>query len=156
MLLGVLSDTHGTLHPRLVDVFREAGVERILHAGDVGNARVLAELEAVAPTQAVRGNVDVSGDVAQLPEVVRLTLQGMEVYMTHIGGRPTQWLQRLREPRPAVAICGHSHIPLLEGRGGVLFLNPGAAGTRPRFGRPLTAALLYLDEGGARAEVLTL
>ena len=156
MLIGVLSDTHGTLHPRLLDVFREAGVERILHAGDVGNASVLGELEAMAPALAVKGNIDTRGETAKLPEEVRFTAEGVEVYMTHIGGKPAHWLSRLPLPRPQVAICGHSHIPLLQALGGVLFLNPGAAGNRPRFGRELTAALLHLDAGSARAEIITL
>ncbi|HEX8217724.1 MAG TPA: metallophosphoesterase family protein [Chloroflexia bacterium] len=152
----MLSDTHGTLHPRLLAVFREAGVERILHAGDVGRESVLAELQAVAPTLAVRGNVDTRGVVAQLPQEVRFEAEAVEVYMTHVGGKPEHWLPRLPVPRPAVAICGHSHIPLLQLLGGVLFLNPGAAGTRPRFGGTLTAALLRLEEGKAKAEIMTL
>jgi putative phosphoesterase len=156
MLLGVLSDTHGTLHPRLLDVFREAGVERILHAGDVGKASVLAELQALAPTLAVRGNIDTVGVVARLPEEVRFTEEEVEVYVTHIGGKPDHWLPRLPVPRPAVAICGHSHVSLLQSLGGVLFLNPGAAGTRPRFGRELTAALLWLENGEAKVEIVTL
>lgn len=156
MLIGVLSDTHGTLHPRLLSVFREAGVERILHAGDVGKESVLAELQALAPTLAVKGNIDTRGGVAQLPEEVRFEVGGVDIYMTHIGGKPGHWLPRLPVPAPTVAICGHSHIPLLQSLGGVLFLNPGAAGTRPRFGRGLTAALLSLEEGKAKAEIVTL
>jgi putative phosphoesterase len=140
----------------LLDVFKQAGVERILHAGDVGNARVLAELQEVAPTLAVKGNIDTRGATAQLPEEVCSTVEGVDVYMTHIGGKPEQWLPRLPVPRPSVAICGHSHIALLQEHGGVLFLNPGAAGTRPRFGRGLTAALLHIEAGQARAEILTL
>jgi hypothetical protein len=159
MLIGVLSDTHGTLHPRLLEVFREAKVERILHAGDVGNASVLGELEALAPTLAVKGNIDTKGDMAKLPGEVRFNAGGVEIYMTHIGGKPMQWLLRLPHlplPRPRVAICGHSHIPLLQELGGVLFLNPGAAGTRSRFGRELTAALLHLEAGSVRAEIVIL
>ena len=156
MLLGVLSDTHGTLHPRLLSLFREAGVESILHAGDVGKESVLAELQAIAPTLAVRGNIDTGGVVAGLPGEVRFTEEGVDVYMTHIGGKPNFWLPRLPAPAPAVAICGHSHVPLLQSLGGILFLNPGAAGTRPRFGRDLTAALLRLEAGEAKAEIITL
>ncbi|HEY0072077.1 MAG TPA: metallophosphoesterase family protein [Chloroflexia bacterium] len=156
MLLGVLSDTHGTLHPRLLDLFRQAGVERILHAGDVGDERVLAELQEVAPTLAVKGNIDIRGATARLPEEVRFTVEGVDVYMTHIGGKPEQWLPRLPVPRPGVAICGHSHIALLKEHEGVLFLNPGAAGTRRRFGGGLAAALLRLEAGQPKAEILTL
>lgn len=156
MLIGVLSDTHGTLHPRLLAVFREAGVERILHAGDVGSDGVLSALQELAPAVAVKGNIDVRGAMAALPGEVRFTAEGVDLLMTHVGGRPEQWIGRIPAPRPAVAICGHSHVPLLQELEGTLFLNPGAAGTRPRFGRPLTCALLWLEAGKATAEILTL
>lgn len=156
MMLGVLSDTHGTLHTRLLQVFREAEVECILHAGDVGDAQVLDQLQAVAPTLAVRGNVDITGAMAQLPQEVRVTMKGVDIYMTHVGGKPEVWLPCLPVPRPAVAICGHSHIALLQELDGVLFLNPGAAGTRPRFGGTLSAALLRVEAGEAKAEIVTL
>jgi predicted phosphodiesterase len=100
--------------------------------------------------------VDVDGNVALLPEEVRLELEGITLYMTHIGGKPAVWLPRLPLPRPGVAICGHSHIPLLERVGETLFLNPGAAGTRPRFNVPLSAAILRLSNGAADAELIDL
>ncbi len=155
MILGILSDTHGTLHPRLLSLFREVRVERILHAGDVGNAEVMSALEEVAPVLAVRGNID-TGATAYLPEEVQLLLEGVTIYMTHIGGKPDEWLHRLPTPHPAVAICGHSHIPVMQSSGGTLFLNPGAGGARPRFGRPLTAGLLRVENGRAEAEIINL
>ena len=156
MIVGVLSDTHGELHPRVVPLFREAGVELILHAGDVGAYGVIEQLSGLAPVSAVAGNVDVEGEVALLPKELSLQLEGLSVYMTHIGGKPGSWLPRLPRPLPGVAICGHSHIPLLERVGGTLFLNPGAAGTRPRFKIPLSAALLRLGGGRAEAELIPL
>lgn len=156
MLISIVSDTHGALHPLLPALFREAKVERILHAGDVGNSGVLAELASIAPTLAVRGNIDKAGSVAALPEEALTEIEGVSIYMTHIGGKPVQYFASLPRPLPAVAICGHSHIPLLEQYEGVLFLNPGAAGTRPRFGRPLTAALLTVNRGHAEARIITL
>lgn len=156
MIIGVLSDTHSTLHPRLLGLFQEAGVERILHAGDVGSAPVLTALDAVAPVTAVQGNIDARGETARLPEEVRLSIEGVDIYMTHIGGKPKIWLPRLPVPRPQVAICGHSHIALLQLFEGVLFLNPGAAGFRPRFGKPLSAALLTVQAGTAEIELITL
>ena len=156
LTIGVISDTHGDLHPRVLPLFREAGVERILHAGDVGRYTVIAELSKLAPVTAVCGNVDVEGNVAMLPGEVRLEWEGVSIFMTHVGGKPGVWLPRLPRPLPSVAICGHSHIPLLEREGEVLFLNPGAAGTRPRFNTPLSAALLRLDGGVAEAELITL
>lgn len=156
MIFGVLADTHGTLHPRVVEVFREAGVERILHAGDVGGFAVIGELSRVAPVTAVRGNIDHGGHAASLPDEARFTVEGVEIYMTHIGAKPYLWLPRLAVALPGVAICGHSHIALLEKAGGILFLNPGAAGTVARFGQPPTAAILRVNEGEAGAEIITL
>lgn len=156
MIIGVLSDTHGDLHPRLLPLFREAGVELILHAGDVGRYSVLQQLHSLAPVTAVCGNVDTDGNVALLPAQASLELDGVTIYMTHIGGKPGAWLPRLPMPRPHVAICGHSHTPLLERIGETLFLNPGAAGTRPRFNIPLSAAILHLSEGTASAELVNL
>ncbi len=131
-------------------------MERILHAGDVGSASVLVELEAVAPVFAVCGNIDTHGETARLPAELRLNIEGVDIYMTHIGGKPEMWLPNLHAPLPSVAICGHSHIPLLKHIEGVLFLNPGAAGARPRFGKPLSAALLNVRNGVAEAELVTL
>lgn len=156
MLIGVLSDTHGRLHPDVRPAFLAAGVELILHAGDVGDPGVLSMLTEVAPVLAVRGNVDDEGEMAQLPEEISITQEGTAIYMTHIGARPAEWLKGLPMPLPRVAICGHSHTPLLEEAGGVLFLNPGSAGTRPRFGGGLSAALLYIGGESPRAEIITL
>lgn len=156
MIIGVLSDTHGTLHPRLPGLCRAAGVEHILHAGDVGSDLVLRELGGIAPVSAVQGNIDTDGEVAQLPVELRFTVEGVDIYMTHIGGKPKSWLPSLPNPKPSVAICGHSHIPLAQTLAGVLFLNPGAAGRRPRFGKPLSAALLRVNNSLAEVEIITL
>lgn len=156
MLIAVISDTHGTLHPRLMPLLREAMPELILHAGDVDNYPILAELAEVAPVRAVRGNVDVWGRVSDLPDDFRRILGGVDVYMTHVGGKPDYWLPRLPEPKPQVAICGHSHTPIIQEEGGVLFVNPGSAGTQPRFGGPLSFALLHIRDGVADAQLVTL
>ena len=131
-------------------------MELILHAGDVGAFSVIEELSGVARVIAVRGNVDRDGNVALLPGDVRLEVEGVVIYMTHIGGKPDGWLPRLPQPRPGVAICGHSHIALLEHLATTLFLNPGAAGTGRRFNRPLSAALLQVGDGKADAEIIEL
>lgn len=155
MIIGVLSDTHGSLHERVVPVFEEAGVELILHAGDVGSYSIIEALSKLARVQAVCGNVDVEGNVALLPAELQLEIQGVRVYMTHIGGKPAVWYPRLA-PKPDVAICGHSHAPLLERVGPTLFLNPGAAGTQRRFSIPLSAALLRVEDGNVEAELVQL
>ena len=154
MIIGVLSDTHGTIHPRLMPLFQEAQVELILHAGDVGEPYVLVQLSSIAEVVAVRGNVDDEGELASLPEEIRNTYGGIDIYMTHIGGKPEAWIRTLPDPKPQVAICGHSHVALLEEQDGVLFLNPGSAGTRPRFGGTLRAAILTITNSKAIAEIV--
>jgi uncharacterized protein len=156
MIVGVLSDTHGTLHPRAAEIFLEKGVERVLHAGDVGDFSVISALSAHWLVTAVRGNIDTRGMVADLPREVQLEIGGAKVYMTHIGGKPGAWLRSLKTPLPAVAICGHSHIALNEEYEGVLFLNPGAAGTQARFGRPQTVVIMEIAGGRVNAEIYEL
>jgi uncharacterized protein len=156
MIIGVLSDTHADIHPGVVPLFRGAGVELILHAGDVGRYDVIDQLRNLAPVQAVRGNVDKSGRVSSLPETLRLEFEGVSILMTHIGGKPEEWSPRLPAPRPDVAICGHSHAPLLASLDGTLFLNPGAAGVRKRFGLPFSAAILTVEKGKAEAQLFDL
>ncbi|WP_043097244.1 metallophosphoesterase family protein [Kallotenue papyrolyticum] len=154
MLIGVLSDTHGRFNPAIARHF--AGVERIIHAGDIGNEAVLERLKAIAPVTAVTGNVDWGSSLdRQLPRSARLELEGCRIYVTHIGGTPTRLLEHLPEPRPNVYIFGHTHQALLEEHDGVLFLNPGSAGA-PRFGLPASLALLRITQGRATAEIVPL
>jgi len=154
MLIGVISDTHSSFHPAIPQHF--AHVSHILHAGDIGSLPVMTALEAIAPVLAVTGNVDWGGSLDRhYPRVQRLTLEGVTIYMTHIGGKPNELLGRLPTPQPDVYICGHSHVPLIERQGGVLFLNPGSAG-QPRFGRKPSLALLQVENGRVEAELITL
>ena len=76
--------------------------------------------------------------------------------IAHVGGVPRAWLPRLPAPRPDVAICGHSHVPLVERVGGVLFVNPGAAGANRRFGRPQTLAILRVRDGEVEPDLIEL
>jgi hypothetical protein len=154
MRIGVISDTHGVFHPAVPAHF--AGVAQILHAGDIGRAEIIQQLEAIAPVVAVTGNVDWGGPLdRQIPRIQRLELEGCSIYMTHIGGTPNELQGRLPTPRPDVYICGHSHIPLLQQQQGVLFLNPGSAGP-PRFGRKPSLAILTIEGGTATAEIMML
>jgi putative phosphoesterase len=154
MRVGVISDTHGYLDQRAARALK--GVAQILHAGDIGSPAIVDALEAIAPVIAVQGNVDAGTPLARrFPAAQRLVLEGVRIYMTHIGGRPAVLAQALPEPRPDLYIFGHSHVALLETCDGVLFLNPGAAG-RPRFGRSLSVALLDLEDGRATARIVPL
>jgi uncharacterized protein len=150
LTVGVISDTHGLLRPEAVAAL--AGVDRILHAGDAGTPAVLDALRAIAPTTAVRGNVDHGGWATALPmtEVVRLGT--LDVYMLHDLGALD--LDPVAAGFAAV-ITGHSHQPKAEWRRGVLYLNPGSAGPR-RFTLPVTLSILRITGGTIEHERLDL
>ena len=151
--LGILSDTHGYFHPNLpADL---AGVDHILHAGDVGDLSILDGLEAVAPVTAVWGNVDGTSIRRRLAEHRRFEVGGLDVWMTHIAGRPGRWQQgmgdRLATDPPDMLVCGHSHILRVErvaSLNDMLYVNPGAAG-KQGFHRRKTCLRLTIDEGRA-------
>jgi len=161
MTLGILSDTHNYFHPQLPEVLAE--VDLILHAGDVGTPEVLDELEKVAPVRAVYGNIDGQAIKHRAPEYQRFRTEGLRVLMTHIGGRPGRWPKGigplLQRERPDVFICGHSHILRIErvkALGGMLYLNPGAAGQQG-FHQVKTCVRLQVEGGAAKqAEVVHL
>ena len=153
--LGILSDTHGYLHPELLDVLE--GVDRILHAGDIGDLSILDALETVAPVAAVFGNVDGWDIRHRTDEHQRLTVEGLNVWMTHIAGRPGAWQQgmgqKLADDPPDILVCGHSHIlrvERVEALGNMLHVNPGAAG-RQGFHQKKTCLRLLVDGGTARS-----
>jgi putative phosphoesterase len=148
--LGVISDTHGLVRPEALRAL--AGVERIVHAGDIGTPEVLEVLERVAPVTAVRGNNDRGAWAKAIPETDVLELGGVSLYLLHD-------LHELDlEPRAAgfaAVISGHSHQPKLEERDGVLYLNPGSAGPR-RFKLPISLATLTIAKKRVRAQLVTL
>ncbi len=150
MKIGVIADTHGLLRPEVLPAF--AGVEHILHAGDVGDPMILDRLSEVAPVTAIRGNIDRTGPCAALPAEEYATLGGVNLYMLH------DVHTLALDPGAAgmqVVVSGHSHKPLLEERKGVLFFNPGAAGAR-RFALPVTVGFLHVEDGAVRAEHFSL
>jgi putative phosphoesterase len=157
MRIGVISDTHGHLATGALEAL--AGVELILHAGDIGKQAIVAALEQIAPVLGVQGNTDAGTVIARTHPVMQwVEREGVKIYMTHIGGQPQALAQALpADPssRPDVYIFGHTHVALLEQAGGVLFLNPGAAGY-PRFGGGLSVALLEVEAGKARAQIVPL
>jgi hypothetical protein len=153
MRIGVLSDTHGWLDSRVIEVF--GGVERILHAGDVGTEEVLLELGAVAPVTAVRGNTDGLPLSGRLRESESLDLDGLRVLLIHQVGDPERpagpFAALLEEALADMVIFGHTHAPFDRVIRGRRFLNPGGAGAR-RFRLPRTVALLEVG-AGKEAEV---
>jgi hypothetical protein len=150
MLVGVISDTHGSVPEGLEAAF--AGVERIIHAGDVGAERVLAELEAIAPVVAVHGNMD-SGDLGwRLPDRAVVKLDGRRVVVVHDEAAFTADAFE----GAAVIVSGHTHVPLVERRGSVLRLNPGAAVGSERYGLRPTVAVLDLAADPPEARIIEL
>jgi len=153
MKIGVISDTHGFLDPKVFELF--IGVSRILHAGDIGPDAIIVELETIAPVTAVIGNTD-SSPTFRPTEVV--TLAGRKFLVHHIANPYAlkEDLQlRVARERPDVVVFGHTHKAFCETIDGVLFFNPGSAG-KPRFGRGRTAAILHCDEREIRPEFLPL
>lgn len=132
MKVGLLSDTHSYLDPKVFEFFKET--DEIWHAGDIGDAAVADQLQAFKPLRAVFGNVDDRDLQIRFPEHLWFSCEGLLVWMTHIGGAPPHYnpavKKVLREKTPDVFICGHSHILRIKKDPdyNLLYLNPGAAG----------------------------
>lgn len=154
MKIGVISDTHNFFDPRIPILL--AGVEHILHAGDIGLPRILSDLEEIAPVTAVGGNTDDPGFRYRETEAVELA--GLKFLVHHIVD-PQQLSERLQSrvtrERPDVLIFGHTHKPFCEKVGEILFFNPGYAG-HSRFGMPRTLAILHCENNEIRPQYLDL
>ncbi|HEU4686942.1 MAG TPA: metallophosphoesterase family protein [Vicinamibacterales bacterium] len=148
--VGVISDTHGLLRPEAVAAL--SGSELILHAGDVGDPEILKSLRQIAPTVAVRGNVDTAAWARVLPMTEVVEVEKLHLYMLHdlstIDVDP-------KAAGFAAVISGHTHRPIAEMRGGVLYLNPGSAGPR-RFSLPIAVARLRIDGTTISHEIVEL
>ena len=146
MKLGLISDTHGELHPRVHEFF--ANVDHIVHAGDVGGRDVLAELETIAPVTACRGNSDRGVLFDRLPDVGTLEIPGGLLAVTHKPPRGAPPFATLHaDPAPSIIVFGHTHFPKVLDDAGILLINPGSA-LRGR-GAPPTIALLEFKNGSA-------
>ena len=149
-VVGVISDTHGLVRPEAVAELRDS--QLIVHAGDIGKPEVLEEFRKLAPVIAVRGNSDRGKWAEALPETEVVEAGGLYLYVLHD-------LNEL-DLDPAAAkfkavITGHSHHPRVEGRNGVMFINPGSAGPR-RFSLPVTLARLHIRDGNLDVEIVEL
>jgi putative phosphoesterase len=156
-LIGVISDTHGQFDPKIPSVFK--GVNHILHAGDIGGLRVLHQLEQIAPVTAVTGNVDEGNVPPGVDAEKTLQLCGLRIFMIHILGNPQRLApalqQRVDHVQPDVVVFGHSHKPLIEKHGRVLYFNPGSAGPK-RFSLPRSLGLLRVQQGKPHCELIYL
>jgi putative phosphoesterase len=153
--IGLVSDTHGLLRPELFEQL--AGVEHILHAGDLGPLDLLTELRAIAPVTIVWGNTDGMEVRAALPETARVHLGGVEVAVVH-GHQFASPLPRLlaaANPGAGLVVFGHSHQPVVERVGDSLLVNPGSAGPR-RFSQPVTLAIATIENGRVEATIVPL
>ena len=148
--IGLISDTHDVLRPQARDAL--AGVAHILHAGDICASHVLADLAAIAPVTAVRGNNDRGAWARELQTTTLVEIGGVSIYMVHD-------LSELDiDPGAAgvrAVIYGHSHKPRIEERAGVLYVNPGSAGPR-RFSLPVSVGFLEIKAGKISATLATL
>lgn len=132
--IGLLSDTHGYLDPKIYDYFKD--VDEIWHAGDVGDISVIDELRKFKPLRGVYGNIDDHVIRMELPEFNRFIIEEVEVLMTHIAGKPGKYskpaFEELEKNAPKLFICGHSHILLvkMDPNYNMLWMNPGACGIK--------------------------
>ena len=150
MLIGVISDTHGLLRPEALAALR--GSDLIIHAGDVGDPKILDDLAKIAPVRAIRGNVDTEAWARKIPETDVVEVEGVSIYVLHnvhdLDLNP-------RAAGFAAVISGHSHKPSSEVREGVLYFNPGSAGPR-RFSLPITIGRLLIKSGRIIPELVEL
>ncbi len=148
--IGVLSDTHGFFDPRIATYFREC--DEIWHAGDIGDYEVVIQLNRIAPVVAVYGNIDGTPIRSRYPGHQRQVREGLDIWMTHIGGYPGNYDSRVKpdifEKSPGLFISGHSHIlkVIPDKKFGFLHINPGAAG-RNGLHKVRTLVRFEIDKG---------
>lgn len=150
MRIGLLSDTHGWLDPKLLEFFE--GCDEVWHCGDIGSMDVAEELERHFIVRAVYGNIDGGMMRRVYPETDVFTCEGVKVLMTHIGGYPGHYDMRIKsrllQERPKLFVCGHSHIAkvMYDRKLACLHINPGAAG-RYGFHKVRTAVRFVIEAG---------
>ncbi|HXT12959.1 MAG TPA: metallophosphoesterase family protein [Candidatus Angelobacter sp.] len=153
MKIGVISDTHDFFDPQIPELFK--GVEHIIHAGDVGTASILSELEKIAPVTAVSGNTDL---MLPLKPIEVFELGRHKFYLQHIVQPDTPAVlhsERVQREKPDVIVFGHTHKPFNQRIGGIWYFNPGYAG-RQRFNLERTLALFHFDRDQIKPEYLKL
>jgi len=151
--IGILSDTHGCLHPKVIDFF--SGMDEIWHAGDIGNIQTALKLSEKAPLRAVYGNIDGHDVRLQFPEFLIFRIEQVKVFMIHIGGYPGRYATGIRQvldqEKPLLFVCGHSHIlkVMFDKNNKLLYINPGAAG-KSGLHRSITAVRLIIEDSNMR------
>lgn len=146
--IGLLSDTHGFVHPELPRIFEQC--DEIWHAGDFGNFAVAEALQAIKPLRGVFGNIDGQDIRISYPKFLRFMCEEVDVLMTHIGGYPGHYSPDVRQmllvKPPKLFVCGHSHIlkVMYDKRFNMLTINPGAAG-KSGFHKAITMIRFTID-----------
>jgi len=161
MKVGVIADTHGFLHPQVPEVFQ--GVDRILHAGDVGGREVFQKLHLIAPVIGVRGNYDQELAGHLLPDPSLIDLDGIPTLLTHRliafewSSGKEEFARAVRQfaGHPKLIIFGHTHFPVAEEVDGLYFLNPGYCGPDPLEWEP-SVGILDLQEGKVSGKIISL
>jgi putative phosphoesterase len=134
MHIGLLSDTHDYLDPKIYEIFSDC--DEIWHAGDFGTMKLVRHLEEFKPLRGVFGNIDERGVLTRFPEDLWFECEGLTIWMTHIAGAPPNYNPRVRkvlaEKIPDILICGHSHIlkVIKDIKNDFMYINPGAAGNQ--------------------------
>jgi putative phosphoesterase len=149
--IGVISDSHELVPDKVREVF--AGVDHILHAGDLESLQVLAELELIAPVTAVCGNCDGKGALSRLPQVANVALGDARFIVAHKEAVALCALDA-EKAQVAAVVTGHTHTPMVELRDGVLFVNPGS--TTYDYGAGLSVAIVTVEDGLVSAEIVEL
>lgn len=153
MKIGVLSDTHDYLDPKVLRIFK--GVDHILHGGDIGLTAIILQLESLAPVTAVIGNCDTHQFYPET-EVVKLAEHKFLVHhIVDAHALPESLKRKVAKEQPSAVIFGHTHKPFCEHIGGTLFFNPGYSG-KPRFNLPRSIAILHCEDGAIRPEYFKL
>jgi putative phosphoesterase len=149
-VIGLISDTHGLIRPQALEVL--AGVELIVHAGDIGKSEVVAALKAISPVCAIKGNNDTGAWAKPLPETQLIRTGDASLFIIHnVKELDCNPISRGYQ----VIISGHSHKPSITRRDGVLFVNPGSAGPR-RFKLPVAVGKLFVKGSEVNAEIIEL
>lgn len=149
MKIGLLSDTHGWINPRIFDHFEKC--DEIWHAGDIGSIETADSLSAFKPLKAVYGNIDDTVIRRSFRENLHFKSEGMKVWLTHIGGYPGNYDRRVRQELidkpPDIFICGHTHITrvIFDKKLNFLYINPGAAGYKG-FHKVMTVIRFQIDD----------
>jgi putative phosphoesterase len=149
-LIGVISDTHGHVPSGLLQTFKNADL--IVHAGDIGNDKVLDELSRIAPIVAVKGNMDFGGWAKRLPEEEIIEIGSIALHVLHNSDRLAI---DLNHAGIKAVISGHTHCPEVYEKNGITFMNPGSA-SYPKSGNPASAGLIQFLGGTIRFKLIRL